>query len=250
MKNQKKKALLATSVIAIISMIFVPNMSKAVLQANPTTHANPVTAYGANWLTSIRKMETTGQTMGLNETLESDGYTTSGEDNGIDVHMMLPTEYAAVAILSTSGYGNPGKLQDEANVQKRTTTGNSTGVYFTGNFWICMAASTSYSVNKYNRIDNGWGHELDLARLWHGGSRESKLIGTVIHWYTQSRVASPMEPTYVRVSGNGLFSIQNLRSITSNNGWINGWTGARPESVVWADGEIKGSGGRGSACSV
>lgn len=244
------KTIVLTGTLTVSLIILGTTNSQAALQANPTTHANPVTAYGANWFTSIRNMETTGQTMGLNETLESDGYTTSGEDNGIDVHMMLPTEYAAVAILSTSGYGNPGKLQDEANVQKRTTTGNSTGVYFTGNFWICMAASTSYSVNKYNRIDNGWGHELDLARLWHGGSREGKLIGTYIHWYTQSRVASASEPTYVRVSGNGLFSIQNLRSITSNNGWINGWTGSRPESVVWADNEIKGSGGRGCACSV
>ncbi len=39
--------------------------------------------------------------------------------NGIDVHMMLPTEYGAVAILSASGYGNSGKLRDETDPRKK-----------------------------------------------------------------------------------------------------------------------------------
>lgn len=148
MKNQKKKILLAISVIAIISMIFVPNMSKAALQANPTTHATPASKTGAAWITQIRQMETTGQTMGLNETLN--GLNATSEENGIDVHMMLPTEYGAVAILSASGYGNAGKLRDETNAQKRTTTGNSTGVYFTGDSWEWVASSQALGFSKYN----------------------------------------------------------------------------------------------------
>ncbi len=172
MKNQKKKALLAISVIAIISMIFVPNMSKAALQANPTTHKSPVTKYGATWIKQIRQMETTGQTMGLDETLN--GLEATSEENGIDVHMMLPTEYGAVAILSASGYGNPGKLKDEADLQKRTTTGNATGVYFTGNRWEISASVDS---GKYvnNDITSSGSIMLFTGNgKWHSGSSASR----------------------------------------------------------------------------
>ena len=69
--------------------------------------------------------------------------------------MMLPTEYGAVAILSASGYGNSGKLRDETNVQKRTTTGNSTGVYFTGDRWEWLASSDAMGKSKYNVGNRG-----------------------------------------------------------------------------------------------
>ena len=54
--------------------------------------------------------------------------------------MMRSTEYGAIAILSASGYGNPQTLQNSA---VKTTTGNKTGVYFTGNNWEWVAGGVN-----------------------------------------------------------------------------------------------------------
>ncbi len=57
--------------------------------------------------------------------------------------MMRSTEYGAIAILSASGYGNPQTLQNSA---VKTTTGNKTGVYFTGNNWEWVAGGVNGSI--------------------------------------------------------------------------------------------------------
>ena len=79
--------------------------------------------------------------MGLSETYNPDYTSTSS--NGIDVHMMKSTEYGAIAILSASGYGNPQKLQ---NSTEKTTTGNKTGVYFSGANWEWVAGGLQGSI--------------------------------------------------------------------------------------------------------
>ena len=56
---------------------------------------------------------------------------------------MRSTEYGAIAILSASGYGNPQTLQNSA---VKTTTGNKTGVYFTGNNWEWVAGGVNGSI--------------------------------------------------------------------------------------------------------
>ncbi len=142
----KQKTLLIGVFAAIV--IIHPIHSKATLQANKATHQSPVAKTGAAWMTEIRQMETTGQTMGLEATLE--GVNETSQSNGLDVHMMLPTEYGAIAILSTSGYGNVGKLRDETDPQNRTTTGNATGVYFTGDRWEWGATDVRATESKYN----------------------------------------------------------------------------------------------------
>lgn len=148
MRKMNLKIVILTGVLVLAMLLLGATKSQAALQANPTTHASPVAKGGPTWMTEIRQMETTGQTMGLNETLS--GLNATSESNHIDVHMMLPTEYGAIAILSASGYGNPGKLRDETNVQKRTTTGNPTGVYFTGDKYEWMGGSTEYGNIKYS----------------------------------------------------------------------------------------------------
>ena len=50
--------------------------------------------------------------------------------------MFIWKEYGAVAILSASGYGNANTLQ---NSKIKTTTGNKSGVYFSGNNWEAVA---------------------------------------------------------------------------------------------------------------
>ena len=130
-KLKKEKIIIAFMLLGI--MLLPTTGVKAALQANPNTHVKKVDS-PANWMSNFRKMETTGGTMGLSETLNED--LTSKESNNIDVHMMRSTEYGAIAILSVSGYGNPQTLQ---NSTIKTTTGNKTGVYFTGNNWEYVA---------------------------------------------------------------------------------------------------------------
>lgn len=125
MRKLNKKTLAFTLMLATTVLIPMGNV-KAALQANSNTHYKKTDTPG-NWMTNIRKIEEAGNAMGLSETLNSD--LTSIESNGIDVHMMRSTEYGAIAILSASGYGNPEELQES---KIKTTTGNATGVYFSG----------------------------------------------------------------------------------------------------------------------
>lgn len=220
----KRKILLSIIGISTICIIANPTKSKAALQANPTTHANPVNKNGATWQTQIRQMETTGQTMGLDEIL--DGLEAT-EDNGIDVHMMLPTEYGAVAILSASGYGNPGKLIDEADVQKRTTTGNATGVYFTGDRWELVAGYSNAIDGKYVKGKNTSDTALDLTISWHEGGRSTIRNA----WYLNQYQNKTGEPTVVLMGGLGMFGRGDLTTFyESSSTYINAWTGKQQTS--------------------
>ena len=134
-KLKKEKIIIAFMLLGI--MLLPTTGVKAALQANPNTHTKKKDT-STNWMSNFRKMETTGGTMGLSESLNSD--LTSKETNNIDVHMMRSTEYGAIAILSASGYGNPQTLQNSA---VKTTTGNKTGVYFTGNNWEWVAGGVN-----------------------------------------------------------------------------------------------------------
>ena len=123
-------------------------------QAQASLQSNPNTQYKSSdqktptdWIKQIREMETGQGSMGLNETLNGN-LTASSESNNIDVHMMRSTEYGAIAILSASGYGNPQTLQ---NSSTKTTTGNKTGVYFSGSNWEFVAGGLSGSA--YNGVD-------------------------------------------------------------------------------------------------
>ena len=57
--------------------------------------------------------------------------------------MMKSTEYGAIAILSASGYGNPQTLQSSS---VKTTTGNKTGIYFSGSNWEWVAGGLEGSI--------------------------------------------------------------------------------------------------------
>ena len=131
--EKKKSKLLAVGITLAISVLMPFGNVKAALQANTNTHykKSDIISY---WMVNIRNMEKEGQAMGLSEELNTDY--TSKSSNGIDVHMMKSTEYGAIAILSASGYGNAKKLQDST---EKTTTGNKTGVYFSGANWEYVA---------------------------------------------------------------------------------------------------------------
>ena len=127
---KKTKLILLTLIIMLATILLNTMEVQATLQANSNTHYKKKDIPD-NWMTNFRKMEETGGSMGLEETLNAD-LTPSSKSNNIDVHMMRTTEYGAIAILSASGYGNSKTLQ---NSTIKTTTGNKTGVYLSGENW-------------------------------------------------------------------------------------------------------------------
>ena len=141
MKILNKKMLAFILIVAFAILMPFGNV-KAALQANPTTHYNSANQKTpTDWMTQIRSMEKGGEAMGLNETLNAD-LTASSASNGIDVHMMRSTEYGAIAILAASGYGSSSKL----NNTMQTTTGNKTGVYFSGKNYEWVAGGLKDSI--------------------------------------------------------------------------------------------------------
>lgn len=141
MIRKERNKFLVFGIILTISLIIPFGNVKAALQANPNTHYKKVD-YATNWISNMRRMEESGNAMGLNEKLNSD-LTASSDGNDIDVHMMRSTEYGAIAILSASGYGNSQTLQ---NSSVKTTTGNKTGIYFSGENGEWVAAGLNMGV--------------------------------------------------------------------------------------------------------
>lgn len=229
MKSLNKKIL--TFIFVVVFAILMPfGNVKAALQANLTTHYNSNNQkIPTDWMTPIRSMEKSGEAMGLNETLNSD-LTASSASNGIDVHMMRSTEYGAIAILSASGYGNSTTLQ---NSSIKTTTGNKTGVYFSGNNYEFVAggldgyifsgvskkyydayntnnsSTWDYDTNKSNvKVGDALGDGTTTNKgcaKWHGAPSSRWVIGT--------------DPYFMRGYG-GLFSFDF--NSTSYTKWSRG----------------------------
>lgn len=140
----KNRKLLIISLLIMVMMFFIPNKSKAGLQANKGgTSLISVTA--DNFFIGIRRMETAYGTLGKNAILDEKNLDTT--HNGIDVHMALNTEWGTVALLTDSIYGNgndktPGK----------TSTGNASGVYdLTGGMSEYVATIFNGETNSYNK---------------------------------------------------------------------------------------------------
>ena len=191
MKKTRKKYLMI--VFLTLSITLLPmGVVKAALQANLSTHVKK-TDWPVNWMSNIRKMEEMNGSMGLSENLNSD--LTSKESNNIDVHMMRNTEYGAIAILSASGYGNSKTLQDSSI---KTTTGNKTGVYFTGNNWEHTAGGLQ-------------GYIFEGVNVKYYDTYSSAKVGDALEcrgWHSAQYFAwvSDGDPYFMRDSG-GLFSV-------------------------------------------
>ena len=206
MKKTRKKYLMILFLILSITLLPMGGV-KAALQANPNTHVKKIDA-PTNWMSNIRKMEETNGAMGLSESLNSD--LTSKESNNIDVHMMRTTEYGAIAILSISGYGNSKTLQ---NSSIKTTTGNTTGVYFTGNNWEWNAGGLQGNIfggvnTKYYDSYTGSSSSAKIGdalgcRGWHSASKSVWFNGSYIY--------------FVRDKG-GLFSFNSYPGGDTNAG--------------------------------
>ncbi len=133
--NKKVKITIILEVMIAILML-IPITSNAALQANgKSTKTDSV----PGWLLNIRRMEATGGTLGLTDTINTTDLTSSAEtSNNLDIHMQLNTEYGAMAILSASAYGNQDKITDG-----QTTTGNKSGVYiYLNSEWVAAGETT------------------------------------------------------------------------------------------------------------
>ncbi len=129
-----------TLIALIITMLILPTtIVNANYQSIPTK--NSKSEYASTWMTGIRKMEETGQVMGLNETINEDTLL-SDISNNIDVHLLKNTEYGAIVLLGASNYGKQGtgenRYIDEGETTttgkevKASTTGNVSGIYEIG----------------------------------------------------------------------------------------------------------------------
>lgn len=129
----------------MLCLIVTPIKVNAALQANGNSSKTDTIW---NWLLNIRKMEETGGTLGLTDTINTTDLTSSAsQSNNLDIHMQKNTEYGAMALLSASAYGNPNKINDG-----ETTTGNKSGVYINlNNEWV--SAGTISSVQQYTNAN-------------------------------------------------------------------------------------------------
>ena len=153
--NIKKQKIIIMVIIAMLSIIVMPNMSQAGLQANKGGKSLQYVTL-RNFFDAIRKMETQYGTLGTNAVLDTTTYLDTTE-NGIDCHMILNTEFGTVGILAYSEYG----LKPTGS-NNDTTTGNASGVYQLayGNYeYVAGIYTTSNGVVA--KADNRYSNKYD-----------------------------------------------------------------------------------------
>lgn len=208
---KRAKLILLTLVIMLVTILLSTIEVNATLQANPNTHYKK-TNTTANWKNLFRNMEKQGEGMGLSETLKSD-LSAESASNNIDVHMVKSTEFGAVAILSASSYGNSQTLP---NSDIKTTTGNNTGVYFSGEKWEYVAMDVLKYNNTFGTFNGIAGKYFNVytssasesARAGDAlGSKTSSNPGCV-GWHKSKGVSISGYAYPVARGGRGLFSCQ------------------------------------------
>ena len=173
----KKKTLIIIITLILACICMHTNKVEAALQANGGGAAKKDIN---GWITSIRKMQTAGQALGLTDTIN--GTNLTSENKNLDIHMQKNTEYGAVILLGASAYGNENKM----NTNGVTTTGNKTGVVMQINKeWVSAgisniaATSMKNAAGRYKNVyptptwhkDNyveKAGDAIYETRGWHG----------------------------------------------------------------------------------
>ena len=214
-KTKLQTKLTALAVTLFAAAVLPTGHVKAALQSNPNTqyktNYNPTT-----WMTQIRQIETSGNAMGLSETLDTKSLIATSESNGIDVHMMKSTEYGAIAILSASGYGNPQTLQSSS---VKTTTGNKTGIYFSGSNWEWVAGGLEGSIfsGVNSRYFDTYSGGQASARIGDALGSASTTNPGCAGWHSasDSNWVYSSYPYFLRGNG-GLFSFNNNNAGNSN----------------------------------
>ena len=212
---EKTKLILATLTIMFVALLCSTVEAQAALQANSDTHYNSNNQKTPlDWMSGFRQMEEKGGGMGLSETLSGD--LTSTSSNSIDVHMMRATEYGAIAILSASGYGNPSN-----NNTLTTTTGNKTGIYFSGSNWEFVAGGLENSIfsGKNKKYYDTYTTERSSARVGDALGETTNNGCPGWHSASSSYWVGSSDPYFLRGSV-GLFSFNYVSA--SNTSWGRG----------------------------
>ena len=122
--NIKSKKLLVVFAVVLIATVIAPIRSNAGLQANKGGTSLTYTT-ASQFFDGMRKMETKYGTLGKEAVLNDKYLDTT--NNGIDVHMVLNTEWGTVAMLTDSAFGVGKGIAGTSN--ESTSTGNESGVY-------------------------------------------------------------------------------------------------------------------------
>lgn len=194
MKKTKLKLLIC---IVIVILMYIPTTSNAALQANGKSIKQDNVA---NWLLKIRKMEATGGTLGLQDTINTTDLTsTANQSNNLDIHMELNTEYGAMAILSASAYGNQNKINSG-----ETTTGNKSGVYI--NLNKERVAAHGSSVNSvFSNVNSKYKNSYTNTYV----AKRGDAIGETAGWHSSSTsywFDGSMRTGLIRAHGGSIFS--------------------------------------------
>lgn len=117
-----RKSIRKIMLLLVLSILILSSKqaAQAVLQSNGSASSAKTID---QWMLQIRQMESPGGALGLNETVNQTGLTSTTGSNNLDIHMQKNTEYGAMVLLSASSYGKPDKVNNG-----ETTTGNKTGV--------------------------------------------------------------------------------------------------------------------------
>lgn len=206
-----RKKVASVGIFLICMIILLSGQVQANVQSRP--NATSLTGRTASdFFALIRQMETSGQSMGLNASVDSTGKETSSSNN-IDVHMIKNTEYGGAAMLSASSYGAAPTGSSNA-----TTTGNEYGIYqmAAGN-WEYVAGmlentNNSYVTNIKNASKCYWNYYTNPSNSYsdYSGYVPGDATKETAGWKSAgfSNFVNSGDPVFIR-GYNGLFSFSS-----------------------------------------
>ena len=203
--KQKLNILLGIIIFAII--VLVTNKSNAGLQSNGDT---PATKNINDWMIEVRKMQTSGGTLGLSDTINESNLTSN--NTNLDIHMEKNTEFGAMALLSASAYGKPDRINDG-----ETTTGNKSGIYININKeWV--AAGTINNSTKYKAASSRYKNIYTTTYVAKSGDAIEETKG----WHSSSSLtwlSDNSSRSLLRTYKGSIFSYSGNGSYVSMNGY-------------------------------
>ena len=192
----KTRKIITLIMLSLVAVILLSSKVQANYQSVPTGNSKEATA--TEWITGIRQMESSGNGMGLKETIDTTTGLATTETNNIDVHMLKNTEYGAIVLLGASDYGKQGtditaRRMDTGAVTgtsaQASTTGNKYGIYEIGYISMITGNNTNYEwtagggtsflsgiasryINRYTTADSSAraGDATVETKNWHGSS--------------------------------------------------------------------------------
>lgn len=145
-----KRKLIYITIFLLVVSIILANQVEANVQSRSGTTIYPGSA---DYLfLNIRKMESSGQVLGLSAEVDAAGNESSS--NNIDVHLAKQTEMGIVITFINSQYGvgyNSIQKRSASDIYNNYTsnfssTKNTTGIYGIGSYWTGQQVATSYYI--------------------------------------------------------------------------------------------------------